>query len=65
MMRLIIINIILKFVGTIANSLTVPLMAGTLFFKCHSVGLQVQNYAAREAFPTRVTQGYYRTLGEA
>jgi hypothetical protein len=29
------------------------------------LGLQAQSDAAREVFPTRVTQSYYRTLDEA
>jgi hypothetical protein len=33
-------------------------MAATLFFKCHSLGRQAQSDAAREVFPTRVTQGF-------
>jgi hypothetical protein len=40
-------------------------MEATLFFKCHSLGLQAQSDAAREVFPTRVTRGYYETLREA
>jgi hypothetical protein len=43
----------------------VLVMAATLFFKCHSLGLQAQSATAREVFPTRVTQGNYQTLGEA
>jgi hypothetical protein len=29
------------------------------------LGLQAQRDAAKEVFPTMVTRGYYRTLGEA
>jgi hypothetical protein len=33
--------------------------------KCHSLGIQAQSDVVREVFPTRVTRGYYQTLGEA
>jgi hypothetical protein len=29
------------------------------------LGLQTQSDASRDVFPTRVTRGYYRTLGKA
>jgi hypothetical protein len=34
-------------------------MAATLFFKCHSLGLEAQSDAGREVFPTRVTPDNY------
>jgi hypothetical protein len=41
-----------------------PVMAAILLFKYHSLGLQAQSDAAREAFPTRVTRGFISNTQE-
>jgi hypothetical protein len=41
------------------------LMAATLFFKMPLVRTPSVEWYSKRSFPTRVTRGYYRTLGEA
>jgi hypothetical protein len=49
----------------VANNTLVPsriLLARLSSLKCHSLRIQARSDAAREVFPTKVTQSLYRTL---